>query len=512
MRVTSLQLKNFRSFESMELIELDQVNVLIGPNNAGKTSILRALHLIQEGSNNIYSDVRVHTSRAQVRIGLTDILIGMRDIRSIWKNPNINSGILYIDVNSIDRVNGSVALNLQRSGDEHATPVNSLPNLEPNHFVVPYLSKRKTSTYQEDIRNEYTLRVTTDMSYLGAKLSRLTNPSFPGNERYSETCKAILGFVVTAIPSLNGQRPGVYLPDRQTIPIDQMGEGVPNIVSLLADLALSEGKLFLMEEPENDLHPQALKALLDLIVESSKSNQFVVSTHSNIVVRHLAAAANSKLYNVNVNSELGVMPPIATIRAVEPTVEARLEVLRELGYSFSDFDLWDGWLILEESSAERMIRDYLIPWFAPKLSRIRTLATGGIGQVEPTFDDFYRLVRFTHLEEAYRNAAWVRVDGDDAGAKIINQLKSRYSSWKPDRFSCFNEAQFEHYYPAEFAEQVTKALAHKDGKIRREAKRQLLDNVRAWLDEDNQRGRKALKLSAAEIIDDLRSIEAQLIK
>jgi AAA domain, putative AbiEii toxin, Type IV TA system len=382
--------------------------------------------------------------------------------------------------------------------------------LAPRHFVVPYLSKRKTTYYQEDVKSESVNRVSVDMSNLAAKLSRVATPGFPNHESYREACEAILGFMVSAIPSQNGQRPGVYLPDRQAIPIEQMGEGVPNIVGLLADLALSEGKLILIEEPENDIHPQALKALLDLIIESSKSNQFVVSTHSNIVVRHLAAAENSRLYNVT--SDLGKLPPIATIRSVEPTIEARLEVLRELGYTFSDFDLWDGWLILEESSAERIIRDYLIPWFAPKLSRVRTLAVNGVNQIKPTFDDFHRLVRFTHLEEAYRDAAWVRVDGDRIGSEIIAQLKNSYSSWKPDRFGCFSKAQFEQYYPVEFTEQIKGALAHADKKVRREAKRKLLDNVRAWLDEDELRGQKALEQSAAEIITDLKLIESQLAK
>lgn len=204
------------------------------------------------------------------------------------------------------------------------------------------------------------------------------------------------------------------------------------------------------------------------------------------------------------------MLPTATIRAVEPTVEARLEVLRELGYAFSDFDLWDGWLILEESSAERIIRDYLIPWFAPKLSRIRTLSAGGVSQVGPTFDDFHRLVRFTHLEEAYRDVAWVRVDGDAVGCDIIAQLQKRYPTWKSDRFSCFSKKQFELYYPTEFSEQVEKALDIKDKQEKRNAKKILLENVRTWLNEDEQRGRKALESSAADVIFDLRLIESQL--
>ena len=504
MRVTSLQLQNFRSFESMEPIALDQLNVLVGPNNAGKSSLLRALHLLQTGCGSMPPEVRVGANAAQVTIGLSEVH-GVFPW-STQSQINTDFGTVTINISSSDRITG----NFNMAFREPNVGLNQLQNMEPNHFIVPYLSKRKTATYQEDVRNEHALRVANDMSFLAAKLSRLANPGFPEHEHYSKTCMAILGFLVTAIPSAGGQRPGVYLPDRQTIPIDQMGEGVPNIVALLADLSLSTGKLFLIEEPENDLHPQALKALLDLIVESSKSNQFVISTHSNIVVRHLASAPNSKLYNIN--TEAGRMPPVATIREVEPTVEARLTVLRDLGYAFSDFDLWDGWLILEESSAERIIRDYLIPWFAPKLSRVRTVATGGIDQVEPTFDDFYRLIRFTHLEEAYRNAAWVRVDGDKPGAEIIKQLQNRYPSWNADRFKCFSKAQFEHFYPSEFSQQVNEALANVDKQARRNAKRQLLDDVRAWLDADEPRGREALEKSAAEVIADLKNIESQLIK
>jgi hypothetical protein len=422
-------------------------------------------------------------------------------------SKDIGNGVLNI----VQPRGAGPQLSLHWPKNDRVFSVPQLPNREPNHYIVPYLSRRKTATYHEDVREAHALTVNPDLQFLAAKLSRLSNPTFPEHQRYKETCEAILGFLVTTIPSGNGQRPGVYCPDRQPIFIDQMGEGVPNIVALLADLALSRDKLFLVEEPENDLHPQALKALLDLIVESSQLNQFVVSTHSNIVVRHLAATANSKLYNIRA-MEGPTLPPKATIQLVEPTVEARLAILRELGYSFSDFDLWDGWLILEESSAERIIRDYLIPWFAPKLARIRTLAAGGVDQVEPTFDDFHRLVRFTHLEDAYRNTAWVRVDGDEHGVKIVKKLRDRYLKWNPNSFNWFSKAQFEQYYPAEFDEQVTVALAQTDKQARREGKRQLLDNVRAWLDADERRGKEALGKSATEVIDNLRSIEAQLIK
>lgn len=500
MRIQSVQIKGFRAFVETPVIPLAAINVLIGANNAGKSSVIRALHLLQDGAGPSIPDVRNGVDSARIAIALE----GIRNVIGFGRNANAGSGTYILELGATGAVNRVFN---DSAGAAHA--VSGLPAVEPNHFIVPFLSKRKTASYNEDVRSQYALAVHGNMQYLAAKLSRISNSSFPRSERYRNTCRDILGFEVTAVPSDGGQRPGIYLPNLQALPIDQMGEGVPNIVALLADLAVSEGKLFLMEEPENDLHPEALKALLELVVESSERNQFVVSTHSNIVLRHLGAAASSKIFEVS--SVKGELPPVATIREIESTPTARLAVLRSLGYSFSDFELWDGWLILEESSAERIIRDYLIPWFVPRLTRVRTIAAGGTGAVEPLFEDFNRLVVFSHLENAYRDRAWVRVDGDDSGNQVVERLRLKFPTWKENRFACFSKRSFESFYPKEFSVRIEDVGAVADRNARRAAKLELLNEVRVWLDADSDRGRAALEDSAAEIVSDLRSIEAQML-
>ncbi|MGN6373885.1 MAG: AAA family ATPase [Solirubrobacteraceae bacterium] len=499
MRVTSLKVTNFRSIVEMPQIDLGRINVFVGPNNAGKSSLIRALYSIQHGAGDLRLDVRVGASEAKIEIGLEEL-----DVNG-WANTQSHSSAMLTTTIGESAIR---ALRGEGGAPAGVWRVEPFSNREPKHLIVPYLAKRKAMSYNEDVRLEHALSVGPQLNYLAAKLSRLGNSSFPGHDRYVETCRQILGFVVSAVPSDNGQRPGVFVDGTETIPIDQMGEGVPNIVALLAELALAKGKLFLLEEPENDLHPQALKALLDFVVESAKDNQFVVSTHSNIVVRHLGAVEGSLLYSVD--AERGTLPPVAKVAAVPPTAEARLALLRDLGYSFSDFDLWEGWLILEESSAERIIRDYLVPNFAPMLTRVRTVSAGGNSEVTTTFEDFNRLVRFTHLEDAYRDRAWVIVDGDQEGQKIVQRLRERYKSWKPERFAYLKQDQFERYYPAEFADRVGEVLAIKDRRARRNEKRALLEEVLVWLDEDPERAKAALEESAGEVISQLRGIEVEL--
>ncbi|MFZ3300463.1 AAA family ATPase [Ralstonia pickettii] len=504
MRVNSLQVRNFRSFEDSGAIDFDSINVLVGANNAGKSSILRGLYHVQEGLGVILDDVRVGSNVAYIDISISDARA-----QEPFQTHGYDSGRLTVSIIRKDDVRGGGANITFRPGESDSREtISFIKGVDPHHFVVPYLSKRKTAVYSEDVRHQSAMQVFPNMGNLAAKLSRISNRSFPEGDAYAKACEEILGFVVTAIPSENGQRPGIYLPNREVVPIDQMGEGVPNIVALLVDLTLSSGKLFLVEEPENDLHPEALKALLDLMIDASKRNQFVVSTHSNIVVRHLGAAPNSKVFHVS--AQKGRLPTTATIEQVPNTPQARLNVLRELGYSFTDFDLWSGWLIVEESSAERVIRDYLIPWFAPKLSRMRTLSANGTGNVEATFADFDRLMRFAHLEPIYSKAAWVRVDADPSGKEVVEKLRNSYKTWDAAHFDCFSKEQFEHYYPAHFAEKVDQVLAVRDRQAKRVAKRELLDEVRHWLDEDEERGRTALAASAKDVIEELQRIEALL--
>lgn len=298
------------------------------------------------------------------------------------------------------------------------------------------------------------------------------------------------------------------MPNQETIDIDFLGEGVPNIVQLLVNLAMSENKLFLIEEPENDIHPSALRSLLDLVLVSSERNQFVISTHSNIVVSHLCSSPNSKLWRVH--SEKGKLPYESSVVEVKPTAIARQEVLTELGYSFADFGLWSGYLILEEASAEFIVRNYLIPYFAPKLTKIRTISAGGIGNVEPTFADLSRLALFMHLEPIYAGKAWVIVDGDEVGKIAVLKLKERFNTWSPDRFSFFTMPQFEHYYPSDFSVDVETILAVQASDKRREEKSRLLQRVIQWLDEDSDRARESLARSAAEVIEHLQGIQAAL--
>ncbi|MBS4051143.1 MAG: AAA family ATPase [Methylomonas sp.] len=194
MRVDSFRVTNFRSFPDSGLLELAPVNVLIGANNAGKSSLLRALHIIQQGGTYTGPDVRVGCRSSLIEINLS----GVTNV-PIWRAGDTPVTVKHeITLSSPNKKGVSIGWNQIMNGAGSSGGTYQLSNIEPNHFVVPYFSRRKTAAYSEDVREQAAMKMSIDMSNLAAKLSRIGNPYFPKHRQYAAACEDILGFVVSA--------------------------------------------------------------------------------------------------------------------------------------------------------------------------------------------------------------------------------------------------------------------------------------------------------------------------
>jgi len=500
MWIESMKLRNIRSFADAQINLSKSINILVGPNNSGKSTILLPMLALQDGLRRLSpSDVRLgeNTSIAEIHFG------GL--------NTDYFKGA-YADIR-FSLINNDFQMLGCTSATDGGARIGQLPNSEPKHFIYPFLSKRKVTQLHQKITKPMVLAVSSNFENLNAKIDRLSNPELPAHGRYMSACEDILGLRITTNNTDTGKHAVLTVGNMEGIPLLSMGEGVMNVLGLVVDLVIAENKLFLIEEPENDIHPKALKVLLELIVEKSVNNQFIITTHSNIVLKRLASEQESKIFQVDY--ALQDRLPTSTVTEVPATTEARRAILQELGYEFYDHDLWEAWLILEESSAETIIQKYLIPWFTPFLAtRLRTYSARSLSQVVPKFKDFNNLFVFLHLEPIYKNRVWVLVDSGEGEAEIIDDLKTTYvkSGWTDDHFCQLSEHDFESYYPDRFAEQREAALATKGKQARREAKKQLLDDVLKWAAANPEEAKSEFESSAASVIDVLKTIEAELSK
>jgi hypothetical protein len=506
MWVKSLELENLRCFEKAELAFSKRINLIVGPNNAGKSTLLRPLLHLQEK----LPQLTVQDIRYGADVGIADVELaeheGFRaDGRGIPP---------YLRL--VMQRRGNVELTGRGNPEDGGAKTPQLPPREPNNFIYPLLSRRKATPFRPNVDADTVAAVPSTLENLTAQVDRLvSNPVGPALPRYLQGCKEILGMTIHATGGRaggGGKELGYALKDEASsddyVFLDAMGDGVPNILGLLTYLLRVKDRLFIIEEPENDIHPRALKRLLGCLASSSENNQFIITTHSNIVLKHLGAVPGTKVFRVERDPDERV--PTSTVCKVG-SEEGRRAVLEDLGYELHDVDMWDAWLILEESSAEKIIKRYLIPWFVPSLQgRLGMVSAKGVHRIEPTFEDFRRLFTFLHLQAAYKDRAWVVVDGDEKGRAVIEKLRGTYSNWDPQHFLCLKQDNFESYYPACFAKQINTALGMPRWEAKQEEKSKLRAAVEEWLDSNGSEARDALGESARDVIDILKGIEAAL--
>lgn len=503
MLVSRFRFMGVRCFEDTGNVELSRrINLIVGPNNSGKSTLIRALALWGGVQYLNFDDLRKPKEEAQLVVEFTECDWLLSPYRPQPAPASV--AVTY----RISRIAG-VTINVP--GVMQGNSCKLFNSEHPNNFIFPYLSGRKTAGFDEHVGLAHEQINDGTLSNLVSRITMLASFGHPDHETFVTTCREVIGLDITTAASLNGRKVGIYLDRTTFIPLERMGDGLAHMVGLIAGLCVSEGKLFLIEELENDLHPSALKAMLRLIDRASAKNQFVLTTHSNIVMRNLGGVAGAKTFRLSRPATDPIAP--TTLCEVATTPRARQDLLEELGYDFGDFDLWRGWLFLEESSAEEIVREYLIPWFVPTLkTMLRTYSAQGATKLEARFDDFNRLVVFVHLQPVYQGRVWIIADGDPAGQQAITQLRAKYTQLTPECCFNFRESQFERYYPTQFAANVARILAIADAGQRRAAKTVLLQSVKEWIATNAEEAKVAFAASAVEVITTLEGIARALVR
>jgi predicted ATPase len=526
MFVKTLHLQRLRSFEDATINFSRNINIITGHNNSGKSSIIKALYKLQDINVMRSEDIRVQRNSAEIQIEVSDIDKESNDKYFNGRHP-LQSALSECFITfRIRKTDQDKRFSQRQPDDPRAHSVDpetgdqveelltkdffGFPSSEDeNNYIYPFFAKRKMGGFGSPASKKDTYSVIDNFQNLPAKVLKAST-QYVTKDKYDKLCNDILGFTVNAIPSeANGHTVGFYSGYNSSISLDSMGEGVANILGLITILLTENNKLFLIEELENDIHPTALKKLLNLIIEKAEKNQFIISTHSNIVLKHLGSLAHSKIFytEYDPNEIGGSNTPTSKITEIQNSPEERMRVLELLGYDLFDFDICKGYIIFEESSAEAIINEFIIPMFFPEaLFKVRTIAAQGASDLGPKFNDLHRLFLYLHKSAVYINRSWVIADGDEAGKNATEKLREKFSSWPPHFFLNFEKENFEEYYPICFQNQVQEVLAIKSSEEKRDKKRDLLISVKRWMSENRDDAKLALAESAKEVIDMLKLI------
>lgn len=327
----TLQLEKFRGFETYALTDLTRVNLLVGKNNCGKTSILEAIHFLVSGG-----DPFVLTGTANRRGEVSDTGATARgwrpDVSHFFFGHRLEPGaafrllgdgyapvsvevrlaeaaddygsqygdddserafplVLRLERNAQTSVlplreNGSLVESRIRFRSPRRTLAGPLPRrpedlIPPFEFVTPDSldPDRMRTIWDRVLTEDRESEVIEAMKLLGSDLKSIRFLTSDASRARSDRAGVLLGF--------EGGGPRV--------PLGSYGDGMRRLLALALAFVQTAGGVLLVDEIDTGLHWTVMEDMWRLVVDTARKSsvQVFATTHSYDCIRGLAALAGS---------------------------------------------------------------------------------------------------------------------------------------------------------------------------------------------------------------------------
>lgn len=338
--IESLQIETYRGIKDLHVDNLGSVNVFVGDNNTGKTSVLEAIELMC--NPNMYSLIQIARQRERfkpvVRMGLNilDSVLYMFDVRVCNRQVNeyrlsvggcienktgkvTVTGKVFnelIDMTELAKHNPVVRNRLSHVVVEEQEEVPTLVGDINNTFEkYGQLTFSDTSNHFEI--NEYTrvMGVKTKNSILNVKMiqtvDHLIDNSFDRLIKNRDTRKRAVELLkefdenITDIRYINDDRnfiPVIENKEGDYIPLSLYGDGMKKALTMLNAIVSVQNGVVLIDEFETALHTSAMNEVFKFILEVSKKMnvQLFLTTHSIEAVDKLLESAGNDVNDIRI--------------------------------------------------------------------------------------------------------------------------------------------------------------------------------------------------------------------
>jgi len=304
MQYKNLKIQNFRGINILEIDDLKQVNLFVGENNCGKTTVLEALFLAT-GISNPQLPMTINQLR-----GLNYLLGDDKEHQLIYHKLDYDNKVI-IEIEGIDHKRKLAIFPHKQLGNEEISrgfdkneieriPLNtsSRPQLVDGYkYEITIFKKDKPIQYQAAIYPAgLVYRQDVPKNYKETITSTFINPvnvltQLPQNlntliktKRIDKVVKVLQKIDNSILNIIVGTDNLIYCDTglSQLIPINMMGDGIRRALSLIVTIAnFSDGCVFI-DEIENGFHYKSIQILWRAVYEAAKEYnvQIFATTHS----------------------------------------------------------------------------------------------------------------------------------------------------------------------------------------------------------------------------------------
>lgn len=310
--INFLQIKNYKNLKNLELESLEKVNLVIGKNNTGKSSLLEAISLFI--TNGKYAQI--------------DKILKNRDLQlnNIFENnfyaiaTLFNNFKIKFDVSNIIEITNktdSIRLKFVKYIETEVDDGNKLKVLvndnetSDNEFKIGFSVEKnqKKIIYAIERRLIYISDNKENIQYINSRDFNIKNGllfdsiALTEKENYViETLQILEPNIerLTFVEIQNERKAVIKLKNNDKItPLSSMGDGINRIFSIILALVNSENGYLLIDEFENGLHYSVQEKLWEIIFYlSEKLNiQVFATTHSNDCIDSFENVLNNSKKN-----------------------------------------------------------------------------------------------------------------------------------------------------------------------------------------------------------------------
>jgi predicted ATPase len=491
MKIKNITLTNFKRISNAVVPTLEcnnDLNVLVGANNSGKTSILDAIadlfkikniywerclayHLNGDGTLAVKANILFNRNEwtALIKIfGSTDekyhallaenILPKLENLPiEVFQSHNVKDGKLLrserqssltpdcnleVELAGVlgDAKQSLLGLIQQMAHNDFYNAYNRPIDLSPSTFVItnePFIAERAV------------INDRTPTSHIPAKLYYVKQND---KEKFEKIRKEILqvfpeikNFDIT-LNTKDGTFDFVLHEDIRTngktieVPygVADVGMGMQNLLVIVANILLLEPSVVLMDEPDAHMHPALVKNFIEIIKKLSGKTQFIIATHN---VTLIEAVELSKIFHLNYKQE----QKGTIIRNIQHPNEL-LRTVESLGYTVSNlqYATQPNLFVFCEGKSDK---DYIFG-FAKRFGKAKEInefttvfiPMGGKGER-------FKLARLIEtLNKVYLDrAVLMLLDRDEGTEKQIDEFRNQYFKENPKRLFYLNKRQIENY-------------------------------------------------------------------
>lgn len=339
MKLVSFSVTNYRSITTAYKLPIRQSTILIGPNNEGKSNILRALVTALETLRNL-GRFRIMRGRLQARYILRDSYDWSKDfpVTLQEKNPagesvfNLEFELTEVEINQFaeevkSSLNGTLPVQLSLGQKEPgfrvlkkgpgaaalSSKVEAIAQFIAKRININYIPAVRTADSAQRIVSEIVekeLASVEDDEGLKRALAEVAKVQAPVLEKISRSIEATLREFLPNVKTVHVSIPQeeryralrrsceIIVDDGTPTELVRKDDGVQSLAALSLMRHASEtgatGKnlILAIEEPESHLHPMAIHQLKAVIGEIARKHQVIMTTHCPLFVDRASLKSN----------------------------------------------------------------------------------------------------------------------------------------------------------------------------------------------------------------------------